>query len=98
MDVAANRLYSVTSNSNIHTIRAYDLTTLQLLAMDTLSGISGTASNLTRFGAAGLAFRTSNNQVVLVRATFVPEPSSVLLLGLVIGSASWRRRSRAGTA
>jgi hypothetical protein len=93
MDLGLNRLFSITSSGSNHTIRSYDLSTLQLLAAETLSGISGTASNLTRFGGGGLAFRTSNNQVVLVRGTFVPEPSSaVLLVGVAAGGMLLRRR------
>jgi hypothetical protein len=95
MDLGLNRLFSITSSNSNHTIRSYDLGTLQLLATETLSGIPGTASNLTRFGGGGLAFRTSNNQVVLVRASFVPEPSSALLLmGFAVSGMLLRRRLR----
>ncbi|HEX2475960.1 MAG TPA: PEP-CTERM sorting domain-containing protein [Lacipirellulaceae bacterium] len=93
MDLGLNRLFSITSSNSNHTIRSYDLSTLQLLVTETLSGIPGTASNLTRFGGSGLAFRTSNNQVVLVRASFVPEPSSAfLLMGAAVSGMLLRRR------
>jgi hypothetical protein len=95
MDLGLNRLFSITSSNSTHTIRSYDLSTLQLLAAETLSGIPGTASNLTRFGGSGLAFRTSNNQVVLVRASFVPEPSSALLpMGGAVSGMLLRRGRR----
>jgi hypothetical protein len=75
-----HRLYSVATSGSTQTIRAYSLDTLQLLGTDTVAGISGNTSSLTRFGANGLAFRTSNDQVVFVHtAVAVPEPSTLML-------------------
>lgn len=66
LDPPTNRLFSISSFLNTHTIRAYDLTTLQLLGTELVTDVSGTARSLTRFGDSGIAFRTTLNQIVLV--------------------------------
>jgi hypothetical protein len=38
------------------------------LETDTITGLPGNTSKLVRFGADGLAFRTSNNQVVIAHS------------------------------
>jgi hypothetical protein len=82
LDPAINRLISVSSSGTTHTIHAYALDTLQLIGTDTVLGIAGSTSSLTRFGGAGLAFRTSNDQIVFVRSALVPEPAAGMLLML----------------
>ena len=71
-DLANNKLFSITSSGSTQTIHAYSLSTFQQLETDTITGVSGTTSSLTRFAADGLAFRTSNNQVVLAHSGIVP--------------------------
>jgi hypothetical protein len=94
IDVPRNRLFSITSSGSSHTIRSYLLSTLQLQGSDTVSGIAGTTSSLTRFGTNGLAFRTSNNQIVFVRSALVPEPAGFALAaaGFFGGLTVARRR------
>ena len=94
LDPNYHRFYSISTSGATQTIRAYSLTTLTLLGTDTVTGVSGSTSSLTRFGVDGLAFRTAN-QVVFVHSAMVPEPSSICLLicgivGLGI-TALWRR-------
>jgi autotransporter-associated beta strand protein len=71
LDAADNEFYSVTSNGNSATLYAYNLTSLGLTGSTTISGISGSAGNLTRFGPSGLAF-TTPTQVVGINTALVP--------------------------
>ena len=71
LDAADNMFYSVTSNSNSETIRAYNLTTLGLVGSANIAGVSGSTYNLTRYGGNGLAFNTPT-QVVAVNSSLVP--------------------------
>ena len=86
LDPNYHKFFSITSSGSTQTIRAYSLETLALLGTDTVSGVSGTTFSLTRFANSGLAFRTSNDQVVFVRSAVVPEPTSIALA--IIGSLS----------
>ena len=94
-DPDLHRFFSITTSGSNQTIRAYSLDTLALIDSETFPGIPGSASSLTRFGTDGLGFRTSAGQVVFIRSTLVPEPSSVMLAvvglcGLIAGG--WRCR------
>jgi hypothetical protein len=89
IDPAANKFYSVSSSGTTQTLRTYSLSTLTQLRTDTVSPVSGTASSLTKFGANGLAFRTSTGQVVF---TAVPEPSALLLGCVGVTFISMKRR------
>ena len=71
LDAADNMFYSVTSNSSSETLCAYNLTTLNLVGSANIAGVSGSTSNLTRFGGSGLAFTTAT-QVVAVSTLLVP--------------------------
>jgi hypothetical protein len=94
LDPGTNKLFSITTSGSTQTIRSYSLSTFQLLGTDTVSGVSGNTGSLIRFGADGLAFATSNNQVVLVHSSVVPEPSTALLTIIgVVSAVAVRRRS-----
>lgn len=68
-DATLNRAFYLTLNSGTWEIRAFDITTRALLGREALPGVSGTPGNLIRWGARGLAFRTSSGQVFLVEST-----------------------------
>lgn len=65
LDAKSNRMFTITSENALHTIRSYSLSTLQLLRTDTVPGVSGTASSLTPVGANGIAFKTSDQKVAI---------------------------------
>jgi VCBS repeat-containing protein len=63
-----NTLYSLSSGDNRHRLYAYDLSTLRRKASVDVPGVSGSTGSLVRFGDDGLAYRTSDNRIVLVRS------------------------------
>jgi hypothetical protein len=65
LDAMTNRMFTITSENSRHTIRSYSLSTLQLLRTDTVPDVPGTASSLTRVGANGIAFKTSDQKVAI---------------------------------
>lgn len=83
VDSENNRLFALMQFAATTGVFAYDLDTLSPLDNVSVTSITGSVGNLTRFGGDGLAF-TSSNQVVLVRESFVPEPSSLALAGFAI--------------
>ncbi len=72
IDPAGNKLFSITTSGSTQTIHAYSLSTFQQLETDTITGVSGNTSSLIRFGTDGLAFRTSDNQVIISHSGIVP--------------------------
>ncbi|HEX8070054.1 MAG TPA: Calx-beta domain-containing protein [Pyrinomonadaceae bacterium] len=72
-DPAAGRVYFLTRDfsTNGLTLKAFDLNTFVLLGSTTLAGISGDPTTLTRWGTNGLAFRTSTNQLYLIRTSLI---------------------------
>lgn len=54
------------------TINAFNQNTFVPLAAIDIPGVSGSAGGLIRWGTNGLAFRTSGDQIFLVRTTLIP--------------------------
>ncbi|MBA2645274.1 MAG: DUF4214 domain-containing protein [Pyrinomonadaceae bacterium] len=76
-DSKGGRAYLLTngfSGSSVK-IHAFDLKTFLPLGVLTLPGVTGTPGSLVRWGVNGLAFRTSNNQVVLLQTSLVAPPT-----------------------
>lgn len=90
IDPTIGRFFSVASSGATQTIRTYSLSSLTQLSSDTVSPASGTADSLTRFGSAGLAFRTTAGQVVFVGS--VPEPTAFALIGTAVAMLGFRVR------
>jgi hypothetical protein len=81
VDSAGGRAYYMIGNSTILnqtvTIRAFDINTFLSLGETTISGVSGTATSMLRWGPNGLAFRTSENQLFLIQTTLIPSQTPV---------------------
>jgi len=71
IDFANNRAFFLTSQNSTIQLVAYDLNTFLPLGFVNISGVSGAATSLLRWGSNGLAFRTSNRQVFLVETALV---------------------------
>jgi hypothetical protein len=72
VDLPNNRVYFINGN----TLRAFDATTYLPAGTLQLSGISGTADNLVRWGSNGLAFR-AGGQLFILQTSLVPSESDV---------------------
>jgi uncharacterized repeat protein (TIGR01451 family) len=80
VDAAANRVFFVSQNGAGWLLQQYDLTSCVLQASLTLPPVLANPQHLQRWGADGLAFRDSSNQVFLVsisRLPQVPPPAPV---------------------
>jgi hypothetical protein len=67
------RVFYLTGGGSTWTLSALSITNLQLVGSITITNVSGTPSRLIRWGADGLAFRTSGGQIFLVRATMADD-------------------------
>jgi hypothetical protein len=72
VDNTAGRAFYLTQVGANFEIRACQLGTYQSLGTNTITGVLGSATNLIRCGGDRLAFRTTSNQVFIVRSTLVP--------------------------
>ena len=80
INASDNRLFSMDQVGSNDVILVYNLTTLQELGTIATTGIGTVAtSDLIRFGVNGLAFTTTNNQVVMLQSQLVPEPPSLVM-------------------
>lgn len=80
-DKTAKRLYYLTPNGTTNIIRAIDPVTWALLGTLNVTNGAGLPSNLIRWGKDGLAFRTSADQLFILRSSIVPsDPPADLLL------------------
>ncbi|MGI8656754.1 MAG: Calx-beta domain-containing protein [Pyrinomonadaceae bacterium] len=70
-DSANGRVFFLVSQGANVQLRAYDINTFLPIGSLTISGVNGTVSSLVRWGANGLAFRTSSNQIFLVQTSLV---------------------------
>jgi hypothetical protein len=79
-DAAAGRVYYLNSdffNSSDLTLRAYDVNTFLPVGSQSISGVSGTPTNLVRWGANGLAFCTSAGEVYILQTSLIPSGSPI---------------------
>jgi hypothetical protein len=77
VDVAAGRAFyliapSFGGSNQTVTIKAYDINTFVPVSEITVQGVNGDARELVRWGANGLAFRTTGGQLFIIRTTLVP--------------------------
>jgi sugar lactone lactonase YvrE len=59
------------------TLKAFDINTFLLVGSLTINGVVGDTSNLVRWGANGLAFRTSGNQLFLIQTSLIPSAEPI---------------------
>jgi uncharacterized repeat protein (TIGR01451 family) len=69
-DAASGRVFYLVQTSGWQ-INAYDVAGRRLLGSILLPNVTGTPSSLIRWGASGLAFRTSSNQLYIIRSPLV---------------------------
>ena len=80
IDVAAGRAYYLTSGdfgSGGLTLKAFDLNTFVPVGSATLSGIAGGPTRMVRWGANGLAIRTSSDELYLVQTSLIPSSNPI---------------------
>ena len=86
-DPESERMFYLTQSGSQAVIRAFDPNSLELLGSTIISNLSGVASSLVRWGANGLAFRTSADQLILLTTSLVPTNSPTdFALSLVMES------------
>ena len=79
-DAAVGRVYYLNSdffNSSTLTLKAYDVNTFLPVGSQIISGVSGTPTNLVRWGANGLAFCTSAGEVYILQTSLIPSGSPI---------------------
>ncbi|MBD0373555.1 MAG: hypothetical protein ICV60_22165, partial [Pyrinomonadaceae bacterium] len=74
-DSSAGRVYFITGNPL--KLRVFDQQTFIELGVIPLPAASGNVSSLIRWGANGLAFRTSTNQLFIIQTDLIPSAEAV---------------------
>jgi uncharacterized repeat protein (TIGR01451 family) len=72
VDATVGRAFFLAQKGTNWEVRAFDLATLQPTGTQTVANVRGTPGSLIRCGADRLAFRTSSNQLFIVRGQLVP--------------------------
>lgn len=80
------RVYFVTSADSGWELRAYDPLTQGMIGSQVITNVVGEPTRLVRWGADGLAFGTSSNQLFLLRSALVPS-GNVTDLAVDVGSS-----------
>ncbi len=81
-DAVNRRIFFLSGNGSSRTLNILNIDTYTLLDTITIPNVDGTASSLTRFGSNGIAFRTDKSELITITAKAVPEPGSILALGM----------------
>ncbi len=78
-DTSVGRAYFLTSGPSFGTLtlKAFDINTFLLLGSLNITGVSGSATSLVRWGANGLAFRTSSNQLFIIQTSLIPSAEPI---------------------
>jgi sugar lactone lactonase YvrE len=78
-DSGVGRAYYVAGDqfSGALTIKAFDINTFLPVGSLTVPGATGNATNLIRWGANGLALRTSTNQLFLIQTSLIPSGTPI---------------------
>lgn len=70
-DAASGRVFYLNGSGTSYNLVCLSFTNLQLAGSVAITNVSGTPTSLIRWGADGLAFRTTGNQVYLIRTSLV---------------------------
>ena len=70
-DAATGRAYYLTTSGGVGTIHVLDMPSLMQIKTLTVPNVGGSPASFIRWGADGLAFRTTAGQVFLIRDTSV---------------------------
>src|SRR6185369_6991559 len=78
-DTANGRAYYLTTSQTAGTLilRAFDINTFLPLGTLNISAVSGNATSLVRWGANGLAFRTTGNQLFIIQTSLIPSAEPI---------------------
>jgi Calx-beta domain/Domain of unknown function (DUF4214) len=76
-DATVRRVYYITGTGVATTIQAFDQDTFSSVGSLIVPGVVGTATKMIRWGAHGLAFTTSGNQIFFIETDLVPSPSKI---------------------
>ena len=78
-DAVAGRAYYLAPGQTNATIvlKAFDLNTFLPVGSLTISGVEGSPTSLVRWGANGLAFRTSDNQLFIIQTSLIPSAEPI---------------------
>jgi CSLREA domain-containing protein len=71
-DATVQRAYFITGSGSSTTLQAFDSNTFGLVGSLAIPGVNGTPASLIRWGANGLAFRTSGNQIYFIQTSWIP--------------------------
>jgi hypothetical protein len=74
-DSSVGRAYYLVADqfgSSTRTLKAYDINTFLQVGSLTITGVSGDATNMVRWGTNGLAFRTTGNQLFIIQTSLIP--------------------------
>jgi uncharacterized repeat protein (TIGR01451 family) len=83
-DAPTRRLFFLQAGTPNYILRTFEAGSLLSLGTMDIPGVAGTPSSLVRWGADGLAFRTSADQLFVLRTSLVPtNPPADLALSLL---------------
>jgi uncharacterized repeat protein (TIGR01451 family) len=72
-DLKKGKVFYLVVSGSAGTLHVFNASNFVELGSISITNISGSASSLTRWGADGLAFRTTGNQIFLVRTIFADD-------------------------
>ena len=72
-DVNSGRVFYLTGSGTTYTLTSLNFTNLQFVGSLSISNVAGTPTSLIRWGADGLAFRTTGGQIFLIRTTLADD-------------------------
>jgi sugar lactone lactonase YvrE len=76
-DSSVGRAYYLVSGGGTATLKAFDTTTFLPVGSMSISGIVGEPTTLVRWGANGLAFRTTGNQLYVIQTSLIPSAEPI---------------------
>ena len=79
-DTTAGRVYFVTQDPQSSTnliLKAFNIDTFLLVGSLTIPGVSGSPTSLVRWGANGLAFRTTGDQLFIIQTSLIPSAEPI---------------------